>query len=70
MRNITPLSFYWDDGAPWWLKPPLALIVALGSDGAKPLLRYTVFRQGERDLMVQTPTAVPMAPVGEPSLQA
>jgi hypothetical protein len=65
-----PLSFYWDDGAPWWLKPPLALIVALGGDGAKPLLRRTVFRRVERDLMVQTPIATAATQVREPSLQA
>lgn len=55
--SVHPLSFYWDGGEPWWLKPPLALIVALGSDAARPILRRTIFRKPERDLMVQVPTA-------------
>ncbi|HTV81089.1 MAG TPA: hypothetical protein VME18_00450 [Acidobacteriaceae bacterium] len=63
-----PLSFYWDGGEPWWLKLPLALIVALGSDGAKPLLRRTVFRRAERDLMAQTPIAPAVPRVRQPSL--
>lgn len=58
--SIHPLSFYWDDGAPWWLRPPLAIIVGLGSDTAKPILRRALFRRPECDLMVQLP--VPIAP--------
>jgi predicted metal-dependent phosphoesterase TrpH len=62
-----PLSFYWDGGEPWWLKPPLALIVALGTDRAAPLLRRTVFRRRERDLMVSAPLATaPPAAHGAP----
>lgn len=68
--SVHPLSFYWDDGAPWWLKPPLAMIVALGSDRAKPFLRHTIFRSAERDLMVETNTPSTATQVGEPSLQA
>ncbi len=68
--SVHPLSFYWDDGAPWWLKPPLALIVALGSDRSRSLLRHTLFRSVERDLMVHTPIATAPPAVREPSLQA
>ncbi len=48
-----PLSFYWDDGPPFWLRPILATIVALGSESARPILRRTLFRRSEKDLMVQ-----------------
>lgn len=67
-----PLSFYWDGGAPWWLKPPLALIVAMGSDKARPILRRTLFRRPERDLMVQIPPAPAAATpaIGQESLQS
>lgn len=66
-----PLSFYWDDGAPWWLKAPLAMIVAMGSDTARPILRRTLFRRPERDLMVQMPAPTSPAPaIGRESLQS
>jgi len=65
-----PLSFYWDGGAPWWLNLPLALIVAMGSDRSRSLLRHTFFRSGERDLMVPPRVATVAPQVGEPSLQA
>ncbi len=68
--SVHPLSFYWDDGAPWWLRMPLALIVALGSDPSRMLLRRTVFRAGECDLMAQAPVATAPVQVPEPSLQA
>lgn len=47
-----PVSYFWDEGPPLWLRPVLGVIAALGSDHAKPLLHSTVFRQKERDLMV------------------
>jgi hypothetical protein len=48
-----PLSFYWDDSdaVPLWLHPVLLMIVALGSKGVRPLLRSTLFRHGENDLI-------------------
>ncbi len=36
-----PLSFYWDggNGRPLWLAPVVAVVIALGSDRVRPLLR-------------------------------
>ncbi|MFP5277031.1 MAG: PHP domain-containing protein [Acidobacteriota bacterium] len=49
-----PLSFYWERGEPLWLQLVLCIFVALGSSGFRPLLRHTLFRQGEKDLMVSS----------------
>lgn len=51
--SVHPLSFYWDRGVPPWLRPILGSIVVLGSSRMRPLLRYTVFRHDDSDLMVQ-----------------
>lgn len=68
--SVHPLSFYWERGEPWWLRLPLALIVALGCDRSRALLRHTVFRSADRDLMVQAPSGIAPVPVQEASLQA
>jgi hypothetical protein len=65
-----PLSFYWDGGPPWWLRLPLGLMVAAGGERSRTLLRHTLFRSGEHDLMVKTPVAAAPRRVGEPSPQA
>ena len=64
-----PLSFYWDEGAPIWLRPVLATIVALGSDKSRRLMR-PAFRRTERDLIVPSPQTAPPTPLQEQSLQS
>jgi hypothetical protein len=65
-----PLSFYWDGGPPLWLRPVLATIVALGSERARPILRRTLFRRSEKDLMVQAEHVfAPAAPLPQEVVQ-
>ena len=45
-----PLSFYWDGGAPLWLRLILRVIVGLGSDRVRPILRRALFLRGDKDL--------------------
>jgi hypothetical protein len=49
-----PLSFYWERGEPLWLRLVLSVFVALGSRRLRPLLRHTLFRQREKDLMISS----------------
>jgi hypothetical protein len=51
--SVHPLSFYWDRGVPPWLRPILGSIVVLGSSRMHPLLRRTIFRREDSDLMIQ-----------------
>lgn len=49
-----PLTFYWERGEPLWLQLVLGIFLAMGSRGFRPLLRYTLFRRREKDLMVSS----------------
>lgn len=49
-----PLTFYWEQGEPLWLQVVLGIFLAMGSRGFRPILRYTLFRGGEKDLMVSS----------------
>jgi hypothetical protein len=49
-----PLTFYWERGEPVWLQFVLSIFTALGSQEFRPLLRHTLFRKGEKDLMVSS----------------
>jgi len=68
--SVHPLSFYWDGGEPRWLRVLLGLIVGLACERSRALLRHTVFRSADGDLMVQAPTAIAAVQVQEASVQA
>jgi hypothetical protein len=54
-----PLSFYWEDGVPLWLRTVLGAVVFMGSETFHPVLRHTLFRQAYRDLLAYDPQPQP-----------
>ena len=49
-----PLSFYWEQGEPLWLRMVLSIFVALGSPALRPFLRHTLFRSRDKNLIASS----------------
>jgi len=49
--SVHPLSFYWEGGVPFWLRPVLAVMVALGNSHVRSILKRMLLRRGEIDLI-------------------
>ena len=62
-----PLSFYWSGGMPLWLRPLFGVLVALGSDQARPLLRLLLSPFGDGALAtLPTEKTRPAGPLSTP----